>query len=198
MGGEACQPTYGIGFVAFDKSSGAALSGSAKVPLCTICKWLPRKNQIVMVELLALMATIRALAGRLAGRRALFFIDSEPVEGAVVKGYSPLSDMGSLLGYLWTEVVGLEIEAYFDGVSKEEMKAILDDADRDHDGRLTLAEFKAMMDESVRTFERFDPRLEGRYVDKPPAVDLRRMHLPRVALDPAVVEDPRHRRRVIS
>ena len=69
-----------------------------------------------------------------------------------------------------------EIAGYFDSMSKEEMNAILDDGDRDHDGRLTLAEFKAMMEESVRTFERFDPRLEGRYVDKPPAVDLRRLH----------------------
>ena len=53
-----------------------------------IDEWIPRKSQIAMVELLK-------------GSSSLLFVDSESVQGALVKGYSAREDMCELVSVFW-------------------------------------------------------------------------------------------------
>lgn len=56
-------------------------------------QWIPRKSQIAMVELFATIAALETFKDNLEGSSALLFVDSEPVQGALVKGYSAREDM---------------------------------------------------------------------------------------------------------
>eukprot|EP00435_Cladocopium_sp_Y103_P061366 s1473_g23.t1 len=62
-----------------------------------IKKWLPRKSQIAMVELLATVVALKTFAPWISGSMVLLFVDSEPVQGALVKGYSSKEDFCELI-----------------------------------------------------------------------------------------------------
>ena len=49
----------------------------------------------------------------------MFFVDSEPVEGALVKGYSAKDDICELTGVFWRLASDLNIDAYIDRVSTD-------------------------------------------------------------------------------
>ena len=79
-----------IGWVAFfnplRRLHEEALFSSFVVTPDTVAKWCPSANQIAMVELLAAVTSIEALSIKLAGRKVSLFVDSEPIEGALVNG----------------------------------------------------------------------------------------------------------------
>ena len=67
-------------------------------PKLIVQRWCPRKTQICMIELL------------------LLFIDSEPVEAALIKGYSAKEDVCELVGLFWELVLELRCSVYIDRV----------------------------------------------------------------------------------
>ncbi len=68
-----------IGGVAFCRDRPAPIAAGCPVPQAIMDMWLPRKNQIAMVE--------ATLGEAIRGKRVLWMIDSESAWGAIVKGY---------------------------------------------------------------------------------------------------------------
>jgi hypothetical protein len=64
----------------------------------TVDTWLTRQNQISMVELFAPVLTLHAMEELVRRKKLLLFVDSEAVEGALVKGYSSREDLSELVG----------------------------------------------------------------------------------------------------
>ena len=49
-------------------------------------EWVPRKTQVSMIEMLAPVIVNEEFKKELRGKKVLLFVDSECVEGALVKG----------------------------------------------------------------------------------------------------------------
>eukprot|EP00435_Cladocopium_sp_Y103_P024835 s708_g6.t1 len=81
-----------------------------------IKKWLPRKSQIAMVELFATVVALKTFEAQLSNSWSLLLVDSEPVRGAVVKGYSAREDVCELVGVFWKIAFDLNINLYVDRV----------------------------------------------------------------------------------
>ena len=69
-----------------------------------------------MIELLATVVALKTFAPRLRGSLALLFVDSEPVQGALVKGYSSKEDFCELIGVFWRCALDLGVNIYIDKV----------------------------------------------------------------------------------
>jgi hypothetical protein len=74
---------------------------SAKVDKASVDEWIPRKTQIVLIECLAAVTALITFADFLRGKLLLLMVDSEAVEGALVKGYSGRADLCRLTGVFW-------------------------------------------------------------------------------------------------
>ena len=72
-----------------------------EVTLQMLDDWMPRKTQIVMVELLAPILALWTMREYVRGKHVLLLVDSEPVEAALIKGYSSRADMCELVGVFW-------------------------------------------------------------------------------------------------
>ena len=81
-------------------------------PTQVIQTWLPRSIQIGMIELVATVLAFHAFKDYLHGRTVLLLVDSEAVEGALVKGYSARSDLCELVGVFWDLVLELTCLVY--------------------------------------------------------------------------------------
>ena len=81
--------------------------------------WIVRKNQIAMVELFAPVLALESFKEQLRGKNVLLFVDSEAVEGALVKGYSSREDISELVGTFWEMAASLECTIYIDRVSTD-------------------------------------------------------------------------------
>ena len=46
----------------------------------------------------------------------LLFVDSEPVQGALVKGYSSKEDLCELVGVFWSLALEIQVNLYIDRV----------------------------------------------------------------------------------
>ena len=86
--------------------------------------WITRKNQIAMVELFAPVLALETFKGQLKGKKVLLFVDSESVEGALVKGYSSREDISELVGQFWDVAASLECTIYIDRVSTDGNPAV--------------------------------------------------------------------------
>ena len=73
-------------------------------------KWLPRLTQIGMIELLASVVAVEHMAKSMAGKTALLFVDSEAVEGWLVKGSSSPEDQEDLVSTFWDLILEADIE----------------------------------------------------------------------------------------
>ena len=104
-----------IGGVLFARGE-APLQFGCEVPQKLIAKWLPRKSQIAMVELFATVVALKTFGHRIAGSWSLLLVDSEPVQGALVKGYSSREDLCELVGIFWNLALDLRINLYIDRV----------------------------------------------------------------------------------
>ena len=87
-----------------------------EVPDDVISRWIPRKHQIAMVELLAVVVALETFAESLKDKFALWFVDSEPVQGALIKGYSAKDDVCELVGVVWQISLKLRVNIYLDRV----------------------------------------------------------------------------------
>jgi hypothetical protein len=96
-----------------------------EVPEDMMRKWIPRTNQIALVELFAPVLALELMGEKLRGKKVLLFVDSEPVEGALVKGYSALEDMSELTRVFWEQAAKLEVLIYIDRVPTDSNPADL-------------------------------------------------------------------------
>ena len=69
-----------------------------------------------MIELVATVLAFHTFGDYLRGRTVLLLVDSEAVEGALVKGYSARSDLCELVGVFWDLVLDLKCLVYIDRV----------------------------------------------------------------------------------
>ena len=115
--GEVGEP--GVGAVLFAKRLPAALAFHETVKPEWMARWLPRLNQIALIELFAVVLAVHTFRSVLAGQRLLIFVDSESVEGALIKGYSRTQDICELVGIFWSLVAELDTLVYIDRVSTD-------------------------------------------------------------------------------
>lgn len=118
-----------IGGVLFRRGE-VPLQFGCEVRKSLIAKWLPRKSQIAMVELFATVVALKTFEDRLAGSWSLLLVDSEPVQGALVKGYSAREDVCELVGVFWKFALDLKVNLYVDRVPTDANPA--DPPSRDH------------------------------------------------------------------
>ena len=104
-----------IGGVLFQKGK-VPLQFGCEVPMTLIEKWIPRKSQIAMVELFATVVALRTFDKRMTGSWSLLLVDSEPVQGALVKGYSSREDLCELVGLFWNLALDFKVNLYIDRV----------------------------------------------------------------------------------
>ena len=69
-----------------------------------------------MTEMIAPVVALAALGSRAAGQQILVMVDSEAVEGALVKGASGSHDLDVLAGIFWAICVHLRVAPYVDRV----------------------------------------------------------------------------------
>ena len=104
-----------IGGVLFKKGE-MPLQFGCEVKQSLIKKWIPRKSQIAMVELFATVVALKTFEAQLEGSWSLLLVDSEPVQGALVKGYSAREDVCELVGVFWKLALDLRVNLYVDRV----------------------------------------------------------------------------------
>ena len=90
-----------------------------EVPEHLIKTWIPRANQIALIELFAAVLVLSHFGPELAGKRVLGLIDSECALDALIKGQSKFSDVIKLLKQFWDLVAEYEIDLYLDRVSTD-------------------------------------------------------------------------------
>ena len=69
-----------------------------------------------MIELLATVVALRTFAPWIRDSLVLLFVDSEPVQGALVKGYSSKEDFCELIGVFWKVALDLGVNVFIDRV----------------------------------------------------------------------------------
>jgi hypothetical protein len=125
-----------VGGVMFAWWREAPVAFSCEVPHQLLATWLPRKNQIALVELFATVIAVAHFGAELAGRNVMFLVDSEPALDALVKGLSKFEDVIHLLTLFWHVVAEFQVNVYLDrvstdanisdGISREDMSAFDD------------------------------------------------------------------------
>ena len=108
-----------IGAVLFDRKTIAPVQFSEVVPKWVQQKWLPRKTQIVPVEMLAPIIALETFRDRLYGADIILLIDSEAVEAALVKGYSSKEDLCDLISVFWDLAFQLRVRVFIDRVATD-------------------------------------------------------------------------------
>ena len=101
-----------IGWVSFHTDSHQqeeVLYSAMNVDEDVIEKWLPRLTQIGMIELLASVVAVEHMFKAMAGKTALLFVDSEAVEGCLVKSSSSREDQEDLVSIFWDLILEADI-----------------------------------------------------------------------------------------
>ena len=83
---------------------------------CRMDKWIPRDNQISMVETVALPVAAETFKEIIRNRREIWLVDSEPVLGAGIKGYSAREDICSGIATFWAIMREANVSAYLDRI----------------------------------------------------------------------------------
>ena len=79
----------------------------------------PTQIAIAMVEMFAVVVALETFGLTIRNSWILMFVDSEPVQGALVKGYSAKEDMCELTGVFWKLALELKVNTYIDRVSTD-------------------------------------------------------------------------------
>ena len=111
--------TSRIGWLAFDKNAQSTTVCSWEIPDAMIDEWVPRKNQIGMIEMFAPVQALNQLRKSIRNKRVILLVDSEAVEGALVKGYSRAEDLCELTAVFWQIVAEEGCSIYIDRVSTD-------------------------------------------------------------------------------
>ena len=72
-----------------------------------------------MIEMLAPVIVNEAFREELRGKKVILFVDSECVEGALVKGYSAKEDLCWLNAVFWQQALDMDALIYIDRVSTD-------------------------------------------------------------------------------
>ena len=108
-----------IGAVLFDRRLRCPLQLTALVPRALKKKWLERATQIVPVEMVAPIVALWTFADRVKGADVILLIDSEAVEGALIKGYSSKSDLCGLVSIFWDVSLEFHTRIFIDRISTD-------------------------------------------------------------------------------
>ena len=108
-----------IGAVLFDRRIGRPRQFTAVIPERVKKRWLQRETQIVPVEMIAAVLALETFADRLRGADILLLIDSEAVEGSLIKGYSSREDLCELISVFWDLAFQLRVRAFIDRISTD-------------------------------------------------------------------------------
>ena len=112
-------PALVVGGVMFAWWRRAPVGFSCTVPNQLLATWLPRRNQIALVELFATVMAIAHFGSELAGRNVMFLVDSEPALDALIKGRSKFTDVIHLVTLFWEVVAEFQVNVYLDRVSTD-------------------------------------------------------------------------------
>ena len=107
-------PAWRVGWVIFDVRGEKVYHGQKDMSEDEAAEWLPRKTQIMMVELFAPLLALRAVPEPFRHAKAIALLDSEAAEGALVRGYSAKEDVCDLVGEFWAEALSLDTTFYLD------------------------------------------------------------------------------------
>ena len=108
-----------IGGVVFSRGQSKPYQFTAVVPERIEKFWLVRKTQIVPIEMLAPIVALSTFGPMIRGKDIILFIDSEAVEGALIKGYSAREDLSELVSVFWDLALELRVNVYIDRVSTD-------------------------------------------------------------------------------
>ena len=108
-----------IGGVVFSRGQSKPYQFTAAVPEKVKKFWLVRKTQIVPIEMLAPIVALATFGPMIRGKDIILFIDSEAVEGALIKGYSAREDLSELVSVFWDLALELRVNVYIDRVSTD-------------------------------------------------------------------------------
>ena len=106
-----------VGGVIFDRRLEQPIQFTEIIPKHVQKKWIPRKTQIVPVEMVAPLLALETFSERLRCSDVILLIDSETVEAALVKGYSSKEDLCELISVFWNLVFDLKARIFIDRVA---------------------------------------------------------------------------------
>ena len=78
--------------------------------------WIRRETQIVMIEAVALPVAAETFRGLIRGKNVVLLVDSDPVLGAAVKGYSAEEDIYSGIAAFWEIIREETARVYLDRI----------------------------------------------------------------------------------
>ena len=81
--------------------------------------WIPRENQIALVEIFGAVLFVIHFGPEIAGKRVMGLIDSECALDALIKGQSKFSDVVKLVKVFWEAVAEYHLDVYLDRVSTD-------------------------------------------------------------------------------
>ena len=110
-------PRHVLGAVLLDNDSMWHTSWS--VPASIIEKWIPKKNHMSQLEILAAPLALQTWRDKLLRRDVILFIDNEGACSNLVKGYSPQTDSSAIVGQFWLMACSLELNVYVDRVESK-------------------------------------------------------------------------------
>ena len=108
-----------VGGVLFDRRCSCPCQFTAVVPDSIKSKWLKRATQIVPVEMIATILALETFQDRVRGADILLLVDSESVEGALIKGYSSREDLCDLISVFWNLAFKLNCRVFIDRISTD-------------------------------------------------------------------------------
>ena len=118
----------------FDRRCRDPFQFTAPVPDLIKSRWLKRSAQIVPVEMLAAVLALETFKERLRGADIILLINSEAVEGALIKGYSSKEDLCELIAVFWNLAFQLRARVFIDTILTDANPADWPSRDRLHIG----------------------------------------------------------------
>ena len=108
-----------VGAVIFDRRLRKPRQFTAVIPDKVKRKWLQRTTQIVPVEMIATVLALQTFEDRVRGADILLLVDSEAVEGALIKGYSSREDLCLLISLFWEISFKFKCRVFIDRISTD-------------------------------------------------------------------------------
>ena len=108
-----------VGAVMLDRRLLHPVQFTETIPKRVSRAWIPRTTQIVPIEMIAPVLALETFKESVRDRDVLLLIDSEPVEAALVKGYSAKEDLSSLIEVFWNLALELRANIFIDRISSD-------------------------------------------------------------------------------
>ena len=106
----------GVGAVLVHVASGACQHIVSSVPRRVQRALLPRRTQINVFELLAVLMALESYGPVLSGCRVVCFVDNKAALGMLVKGWSRADDANAIAAQCWWTMAALGIEIFWEYV----------------------------------------------------------------------------------